>query len=132
MSDSFHFELVSPESLLKDTAVQSVTVPGAEGDFAVLPNHAPLMSTIRPGVVEVLEVDASTPERLFLKGGLAQVTPTGLTILAEETLPLDTVDAAALAQDLADAREDLEDAKDDVERSRVAKKIAWMEALTLN
>jgi len=130
MSDSLRFELVSPERLLKDTTVAMVMVPGTDGDFAVLPGHAPMMSTIRAGVVEVYESEDGEAERLFLKGGLAQVTSAGLTILAEETLVVADVDAAELAQELTNAREDVEDASDDILRARAEKNVAWMEALT--
>jgi len=130
MSDSLRFELVSPERLLKDTTAAMVMVPGTDGDFAVLPGHAPMMSTIRPGVVEVYESEDGEAEHLFVKGGLAQVTSSGLTILAEETLIVGDVDAADLAQKLSDAREDVEDASDDIVRARAEKTVEWMEALT--
>lgn len=129
MTDTLRLEIVSPERLLKDATVASIVVPGTDGDFAVLPNHAPMMSTIRPGVIEIYADEASDAERLFVKGGLAQVSPDGLTLLAEETIDLDGVDSADLEQKIADAREDIEDAKDDVERTRFEKELAWMTAL---
>jgi len=130
MADSLHFELVSPERLLKDTEVTQVIVPGTDGDFGVLPNHAPLMSTLRPGLVEIFEAEDGTSERLFVKGGLAQVSKDGLTILAEEALDPATVDAAALAGKMADTREDIEDAADEVEKARLARELVWMTALS--
>lgn len=129
MTDTLHYEIVSPERLLKDAEAAMIVVPGAEGDFAALPDHAPMMSTIRPGVVEIFETENGTPERLFVKGGLAQISPSGLTILAEETIALDKVDAGELNQKIADTREDIADAKDDVERAVLEKELAWMVAL---
>ena len=79
---TFPFELVSPEKLLISTEVEQVVVPGTEGDFAVLKDHAPFMSTLRPGVVVVTEASTEV-QRLFVRGGFADVSPRGLTILAE-------------------------------------------------
>jgi F-type H+-transporting ATPase subunit epsilon len=129
MADMLKFEIVSPERLLKDTEAAMVVVPGADGDFAAMPAHAPMMSTIRPGVIEIYESEAGDAERLFVKGGLAQISPDGLTILAEEALALDSVDGDDLSKKITDAREDLDDAKDDVERARLEKELAWMTVL---
>ena len=126
MTDTLHLEIVSPERLLKDAEVAMVVVPGADGDFTALPAHASLMSTLRPGVVEIFADEAGTAERLFVKGGLVQISPAGLTILAEEALDLDDVDASELNQKISDTREDLQDAKDDVERAAAEKSLAWM------
>ena len=85
MADTFTFELVSPERLLSSGKVAMVVVPGTEGDFGVLPGHAPMMSTIRAGIVEVYVNEGSTPSaRYEIDGGFAEVTPEGLTILAEK------------------------------------------------
>ena len=129
MSETLKYEIVSPERLLKDAEAEMIVVPGTDGDFAVLPNHAPMMSTIRPGVIEIFAEENGDAERLFLKGGLAQVSPAGLTILAEEAIALESVDSADLAQKIADCQEDIEDAKDDVERAGFEKELAWMTAL---
>lgn len=116
MSAKVKFELVSPERLLMDVEVDRVTVPGTEGYFGVLPGHAPVMSAIKPGVVEVLSEGETT--RLFIKGGFAEVTPEGLVILAEEAIALKDLNRADLEQRLKNAQEDLEDAKSDEERSQ--------------
>jgi len=129
MADLLHIEIVSPERLLKEADVAMVVVPGAEGDFGVLPDHAPFMSTIRPGVVGIFETDGADAERLFLKGGLAQVAPSGLTILAEEAIALDAVDSADLDQKISDIKEDIEDAKDDRDLARLEKELGWMSVL---
>ncbi|WND01434.1 F0F1 ATP synthase subunit epsilon [Temperatibacter marinus] len=129
MTDTLRLEIVSPERLLKDTTAAQVVVPGTDGDFAVLPAHAPMMSTIRPGVIEIFADEAGDAERLFVKGGLAQVSPEGLTLLAEETIDLGSVDSSDLAQKIAAVREDIEDAKDDVEKAGFEKDLDWMLAL---
>ncbi|MCJ9427885.1 F0F1 ATP synthase subunit epsilon [Kordiimonas marina] len=130
MTDTLHYEIVSPECLLKDAHAAMIVVPGTDGDFTALPHHAPMMSTIRPGVVEIYEAEGAEPTRLFLKGGLAQINPAGLTILAEETIELDKVDTDDLNQKISNTKEDIEDAKDDIERSALEKKLAWMVALS--
>lgn len=130
MADMLHFEIVSPERLLKDAQAAMVVVPGSDGDFAALPAHAPMMSTIRPGVVEIYETEGGNPEQLFVKGGLAQISAEGLTILAEEAIHLEEVDAADLAQKIADAEGELAAAADDVARAAVEKELAWMAALS--
>lgn len=119
---AFHFELVSPEKLLFSGEVESVVVPGSEGEFTVLTGHASVMSTLRPGVVAILEA-AGKSQRLFVRGGFADVAPTGLTILAEQAFPLDELDAAKLESDIKDAEEDVADATaDDVRRAAAEKR----------
>lgn len=129
MSDSIHFELVSPERLLMDIAATSVVVPGSEGDFTVLPGHAPVMSTIRPGVVEVVESEGGEPSRLFVRGGFAEVTSEGLVILAEEVIVLADVSREELQQKVADAGEDVEDAKTDEEKRLAIEALARLTEL---
>lgn len=110
MADPFQFELVSPERLLMSEPVDSVVVPGTEGYFTVFKDHAPYMSTLKPGVVDVTR--GGDTDRIFVRGGFADVNVGGLTILAEEAIPLADVDAAALAQEVQNAQEDVNDAKD--------------------
>ena len=112
-----NFEMVSPEKLLLSEEVTSVTVPGTEGDFTVFAQHAPVLSTMRPGVVDVQK--DSGEERIFVRGGFAEVNPAGLTILAEEAIPMADLDKDALAQQIQNAQEDVDDAKDD-EKKRIA------------
>jgi len=126
---TFHFELVSPERLLMDMAVSAVRVPGAEGDFMVLPNHAPVMSTIRPGVLDVYEGLGKTPEQVFVRGGFAEVTPGTLVILAEEAVPVKELNKSNLKQKITDAREDLEDAKTDEDKRKAQEAIARLTEL---
>jgi F-type H+-transporting ATPase subunit epsilon len=79
-----HFELVTPEKLVRSEEVYMVTVPGAEGDFGVLEGHAPVMSTIRDGELLVFRTQGSAPDAVSIRGGFAEVSATGLTVLAEE------------------------------------------------
>lgn len=112
MADAFQFELVAPERLLMSEAVDQVVVPGSEGYFTVLKGHAPFMSTLRPGVVDVTPAGGGAAERIFVRGGFADVNAAGLTILAEQAIPLAEVDGAMLAQEVKNAEEDIADAKD--------------------
>jgi len=118
---AIHFELVSPEKLLFSGDVESVVVPGSEGEFTVFAGHAPFMSTMRPGVVAITE-GAGKGQRLFVRGGFADVAPTGLTILAEHAIPLDELDAAKLDADIKDAEEDAADATTDDARRAASEK----------
>lgn len=105
-----NFELVSPERLLMSTQAEMVVVPGSEGDFGVMAGHTPVVSTIRPGIVEVH--DGSGVTRLFVRGGFVEASQTGLTVLAEEAIELADIDLGALDQQLQDLKEDIQDAKD--------------------
>jgi F-type H+-transporting ATPase subunit epsilon len=95
MADKLQFELVSPEKLLLSEAVGMVVVPGTEGNFGVLPGHALFISTVRPGVIDVYE-DKTVSERIFVSGGFAEVTPERCTVLADEALPLSSLDRGAI------------------------------------
>ncbi|MGH7012992.1 MAG: ATP synthase F1 subunit epsilon [Stellaceae bacterium] len=103
MADKVKFELVSPEKLLLSEDVAMVVVPGGEGDFGVLPGHALLISTVRPGIIDVYVDDQrSVSQRLFVSGGFAEVTPERCTVLADEALPVGEIDRGATE---AEARE---------------------------
>jgi F-type H+-transporting ATPase subunit epsilon len=125
---SFPFELVSPEQLLISEPADQVIVPGLEGEFTVLAGHAPLVSTMRPGIVTV---DAGgTTQRLFVRGGLAEVTPDrGLTILADLALPIAELDAARFASEIAIATEEVARARDDESRRRAQERLDHMREL---
>ena len=127
MADKLHFDLVSPERRLFAGDVDQVVVPGEEGDFGVLPEHAPFMSVIRPGAITIM--NDGTEERTFIIGGFAEVTPAGLTILAEEAIPVAEIDAEAVSAQLADAREDVTAAKDEVEREQAEALVSKYEAM---
>ena len=127
MADQFQFELVSPERLLVSQPVEMVVVPGVEGDFGVLPGHAPLVSTIRPGVIAVFE-GGQVVQRIFVARGFAEVTGERCTVLAQQAQPVAEVDRAAAEDEMRAAREDLPEAKDDAERARLEAAIAVAEA----
>lgn len=119
MAEKFQFDLVSPEKLLYSAHAEQVLVPGVEGDFGVLAGHAPLISIVRTGV---LEVKGSTEGdmRIFVHGGLAEVTPAGLTVLAEEAMPFEDLSAADLDGRIKNLEEDLADARDERARNRAS------------
>jgi F-type H+-transporting ATPase subunit epsilon len=123
MAEPFQFELVAPERLLMSAEVDEVVVPGSDGYFTVLKGHAPFMSTLRPGVVEVTPGGGGEPERVFVRGGFADVNVNGLTILAEQAIPLEEVDAGVIAQEVKNAEEDVADAKDDATRDAAELKL---------
>lgn len=123
-----HFELVSPERLLLSEDVDMVTVPGLEGDFGVLANHAPVITVLRPGIV-VIEGATEGPPRIFVRGGFAEVTPAGLTILAEEAIPLSELNAERLALEIQNAQEDLDDAKTDEAKRRANEQLDRLKEL---
>ena len=124
---AFHFELVSPERLIFSGEVDQVVVPGSEGVFTVLENHAPMMSTIRPGVIEMTTAGSSS--KLFVRGGFADVSPKGLTILAEQAIPLAELDAGKIEAELRAAEEDLEDATTDEKRAAAALRCDQLRAM---
>lgn len=102
MAATFPFDLVSPERLLVSEAVEEVIVPGTEGEFTVLPGHAPFLSTLKPGIV-VVKANGTT-RSLFVRGGFADVNSQGLTILAEQAIPAESLDAARMDAEIADAQ----------------------------
>src|ERR1700732_3833003 len=99
MADRVQFELVTPERLIVSTEVEMVVVPGTDGNFGVLPGHAPLISTIRPGTIDIYESQTIT-RRIFIVGGIAEVTPERCTVLADEAVSPDTLDRGAIEADL--------------------------------
>src|SRR5580698_7037013 len=100
MADRVQFELVTPERLVVSTEVEMVVVPGTEGNFGVLPGHAPLISTIRPGMIEIYETRPTVSGRIFVVSGIAEVTPERCTVLAEEAMDPATLDRAATEAEL--------------------------------
>lgn len=124
---SFKFELVSPERVLVSEDVDQVVLPGTEGDFAVLVGHAPFVSTLRPGVLDVTA--GSVRRRLLVKGGFAEVDPARLTVLAEQAFDVADLDAAKLSRELESAEAELAAAKDDEARLRASTLIEQLKSL---
>lgn len=127
MADKLHFDLVSPEKRVFAGEVDQVVVPGVEGEFGVLAGHAPFMSTIRPGAIAIYAGGEVT--RTFIRGGFAEVTSEGLTILAEEAIDLASLDAGEVQRALTEAREDLGQARNDDETRDAQTRIEKFEAL---
>ncbi len=128
MADPISFELVSPEKLLLSEDVEMVVVPGAEGDFGVLIGHAPMISTLRPGVIRTYAGD-NVDKRIFVAGGFAEVTGERCTVLAEEAMSVDDIDAAMADERIAAAREALGAADSDAARSSAELNLAVAEAM---
>ncbi|HEY3777980.1 MAG TPA: F0F1 ATP synthase subunit epsilon [Rhizomicrobium sp.] len=129
MTDKIAFDLVSPERLLLSDEADMVTVPGSEGDFGVLAGHMPLISTLRPGVIEISRGTASGNSRFFVLGGFVEASPAKLTILAEEAIPIDKIDSSVLEQRIRNTEEDLGFAKSDADRTRVAEQLNHLRQL---
>jgi F-type H+-transporting ATPase subunit epsilon len=113
MPDRVQFELVTPERLLVSTAVEMVVVPGSEGNFGVLPGHAPFVSTLRPGTIDIYEGRTVT-QRIFVVAGIAEVTPERCTVLADEAMPPEALDRAALDLELTEIEGNLPSLRDQV------------------
>jgi len=125
MADKLVLELVSPERLLMSAEADMVVMPGSEGDFGVLAGHAPVISSVRPGVIEVHDEGKET-ERIFITGGFAEVTEQGLTVLAEEVVPVAEMERDDLEQRLKIAEEDLDDAETDEATQKMQATIAQL------
>ena len=127
MMATFHFDLVSPEKVLFSGEVSQVDVPGSEGDFGVLAGHAPLVTTLRPGILVIYsERDA---QRIVVDGGFAEVGASGLTVLANLAVPVDEFDVAELAGVIKDTEEDVADETDGWKRDKLAHKLDRLKAL---
>lgn len=112
MADKVPFDLVTPERVLYSEPADMVVAPGEDGNFGVLPGHAPLLSTLRPGVIEVYENDL-VAERFFVAGGVAEMAEAGFTILAEEAVPVADIDRARASERLDAARSALAGAEEE-------------------
>ena len=127
MTQAFSFELVSPEKLIFSGEALSVLVPGAEGDFEVLANHAPAMSSLRPGVLTV--TDSSGKKGYFVDGGFADVNSKGLTVLANEAIAVEDMGAARIAQAIAAAEAAITQAANDHDAFNATQKAAALKSL---
>ena len=130
MADTVQFELVSPDRLVLSSEVSMVVVPGAEGDFGVLPGHAPMISNVRSGVISIYN-DRAIEARVFVAGGFAEVSNNRLTVLTEDAFALDEIKRADADARLAEAREAAGDASDDRARANSEKQLAIAEALVV-
>ena len=128
MADMVNFELVAPEKLLVSQQVEMVVVPGQEGDFGVLARHAPMISGVRPGVIEVHH-GGKLQGRIFVAGGFAEVTPERLTVLAERAIPVGEIDRDEAEKELRHARDEYEGASSEFEQATATTKIRVAEAM---
>jgi F-type H+-transporting ATPase subunit epsilon len=122
MADKVQFELVSPEKLLLSEDVAMVVIPGSEGNFGVLPGHALLISTVRPGVIDVY-ADKTVSERIFVSGGFAEVTPERCTVLADEAMPIAALDRGAVEADARAVEGELGALRDQANRATGEEKV---------
>ena len=123
---TFHFELASPEQLVFSGEVEHVVVPGAEGEFGVLAHHAPVIAMLRPGILKVLGPNA---QQFVVRGGFAEVNPSGLTVLADFALPVEEVDRDVLAGQIKDLEEDVADATSGAARDRAVQRLEQLRAV---
>lgn len=128
MAGTVAFELVSPEWLLVSAPVEMVVVPGAEGDFGVLPGHAPMISAVRTGVISIWNGGA-VERRIFVAGGFAEVEPERCTVLAEDAVALEDAAPQDAEDRLREARQALEEAADEAARAAAEKRVRIAEAL---
>lgn len=128
MAEAFNFELVSPERLLFSEQVTAVVVPGSDGYFTVMANHAPLMSTIRPGVVEATLASGGT-KKIFVRGGFVDVAGSSFTLLAEQAMPVEELNAEAIAAQIKDAEDDVTDARSEAKKQAATLKLNQLKEL---
>jgi F-type H+-transporting ATPase subunit epsilon len=129
MADSFKFELVSPERLLLSASAVEVVLPGSEGEMTVMANHAPVMTTIRPGVLSVRD-SAGQTQKFVVFGGFADILPAGCTVLAESALAVSDFSRDMLEKRVAQAKADLENTKSDDARTRISQLISDLTGLS--
>jgi F-type H+-transporting ATPase subunit epsilon len=122
-----HLEFVSPERILFSGDVDQVDLPGAEGDLGILPNHAPMVTALRPGVITVFREGMREPIVVF--GGIAEVSPAGLSVLADKAVAREDFDLTALASEIRDAEEDVADASDGAERDKLTRHLEQLKSL---
>lgn len=127
MAATFKFELVSPERILIDADAEQVVVPGGDGEFTVLPGHAPVISTLRPGILDIQLPGERT--RVLVKGGFAEVVPESLTVLAAHAIAVDDLDAAQIADEIEAAEAALAEARDDAARTHATDLLTTLRSL---
>jgi F-type H+-transporting ATPase subunit epsilon len=122
-----HLEFVSPESVLFSGDVDQVDLPGAEGDMGILAGHAPLVTTLRPGIVTIYRGGAREP--VVVTGGFAEVGPAGLTVLADRAVAREDFDTATLANEIKDTEEDVADSTNEAQRDKLARHLEQLKTL---
>lgn len=125
-TQTFNFELVSPDKVLVSEPAWQVTIPGEEGYFGVRAGHMSLIAAVRPGVVEVMRKEGDAPQKIFISGGFADVTAANCTILAEQAVNLSDIDASQVQGELSHLRDTLNVTTDPVAKAQIHKKIALL------
>jgi F-type H+-transporting ATPase subunit epsilon len=128
MAQAFKFDLVSPERLLLSDTVEAVVIPGADGEMTVMANHAPTMTSLRPGVISVSKAGSGS-EKFVVFGGFADVTPEACTVLAESAVRVADIDGGELQRRIETAQEDLRDAKDEASRAKAQEYLGQLKTL---
>ena len=128
MADKVAFELVSPDRLLMSVEADAVAMPGMEGDFGVLLGHAPLISALRAGVIEI-EGAGDGPDRIYIAGGFAEVVADRLTVLAEEAVAVGDMDRADIEQRLSEANDELSGAEEGEQRRLAEGKVGVLQEM---
>lgn len=128
MAEAYKFELVSPERLLVSESVESIVIPGSEGEMTVMAQHAPVMTTLKPGILTVKTM-AGKEERYVVFGGFADILPDTCTVLAESAVHVDSLNKADIEARVAVAREDIGNAPDDHARTRAEEFLHHLAAL---
>ena len=117
MAELFRFELVSPERLVLAADVRQVQVPGSEGDFGILVGHAPVMTSIRPGILEVTTRSGKL-QKFYIRGGFAEADPEKLVVLAQQSINVEELNKSDLQQEIKNLEEDVADASNDDQRTK--------------
>ena len=128
MADNFNFELVSPERLLVSGSVSEVVIPATEGEMTVMANHAPTMTTIKPGIVTVKTADGKK-DRYVVFGGFADIVPTGCTLLAESAVHVDEFNSDDITRRIESARKELDHVKTDDQKFGIETYLAELTTL---
>lgn len=128
MAETLEFELVSPAKLLVSEAAEMVVIPGIEGDFGALPRHAPMLSTVRPGVIDIYN-GGKVSKRIFVAGGFAEVTEERCTVLAEEARPVEELTEAFVSGRLQEAKDLLQEADSALDKDRAEQRLKVAEAM---
>ena len=130
MPETFKFELVSPVRVIMSVDAEEVVVPGSEGEFTVLPGHAPVITTLRPGVLHAVLPDSK--KGIYVQSGFSEVTPESLTVLVEKAFIVDEADPRQIESELKSAQDALDSAEDDEARRHITRAIDELRALTNN
>ena len=128
MAEKIQFELVSPAKLLVSAKVDMVVVPGSEGDFGALALHAPMITTVRPGVIDIHD-GGKISSSIFVAGGFAEVNEERITVLAEEAIPVNELTAEMAADRKKAAQEAVDDANNDRDKALAQRQVLIADAM---